>query len=64
MVLYEFTPIIGACFILNKVCSPCEFLFIVAHFFKAGRVLVLYVGDDKIVLNLLKGILGEQFAGR
>ena len=34
------------------------------HFFKSGRVLVLYVGEDKAVIDLLKGALGEQFAGR
>lgn len=34
------------------------------HFFKSGRVLVLYVGEDQGVLDLLKGALGEQFAGR
>jgi len=34
------------------------------HFFKSGRVLVLYVGEDKAVIDLLKGPLGEQFAGR
>lgn len=34
------------------------------HFFKSGRVLVLYVGDDAAVFDLLKGALGEQFAGR
>jgi hypothetical protein len=34
------------------------------HFFKTGRVLVLYVGDDAAVLDLLKSVLGEQFAGR
>jgi hypothetical protein len=34
------------------------------HFFKSGRVLVLYVGEDASVLDLLKGALGEQFAGR
>lgn len=34
------------------------------HFFKSGRVLVLYVGEDQGVIDLLKGILGEQFAGR
>jgi hypothetical protein len=34
------------------------------HFFKTGRVLVLYIGDNGAVLNLLKGELGEQFAGR
>lgn len=34
------------------------------HFFKAGRVLVLYVGEDAAILDLLKSALGEQFAGR
>jgi len=34
------------------------------HFFKSGRVLVLYVGDDPAVLALLKSVLSEQFAGR
>jgi hypothetical protein len=34
------------------------------HFFKTGRVLVLYVGDDAAVFDLLKPVLGEQFAGR
>lgn len=34
------------------------------HFFKSGRVLVLYVGEDLEVINLLRGALGEQFAGR
>ena len=34
------------------------------HFFKAGRMIVLYVGDDAAVLDLLQGALGKQFAGR
>ena len=34
------------------------------HFFKAGRVIVLYVGDDVAVLNSLMSVLGEPFAGR
>ena len=34
------------------------------HFFKSGRILVLYIGDDTATLNLLKPVLGEQFAGR
>ena len=34
------------------------------HFFKSGRVLVLYVGDDSRVLAWLQTALGEQFAGR
>lgn len=34
------------------------------HFFKSGDMLVLYVGEDTAVLDLLMGALGEQFAGR
>ena len=34
------------------------------HFFKAGRLLVLYIGDDAAVLDVLKSALDEQFAGR
>ena len=34
------------------------------HFYKAGRILVLYVGDDPAILELLEGALDPQFAGR
>ncbi len=34
------------------------------HFYKSGRLIVLYVGDDTVVLDLLKSVLGGQFAGR
>lgn len=34
------------------------------HFFKSGRILVLYVGKDAGVIDLLTGALGEQFAGQ
>ena len=33
------------------------------HFYKRGQVIVLYVGDDADVINPLKAVLGEQFAG-
>ena len=33
------------------------------HFFKSGRIIVLYLGDDQSVLRLLQKELGEQFAG-
>jgi hypothetical protein len=33
------------------------------HFFLKGRVLVLYLGSDPAVLNILKGVLGRQIAG-
>ena len=34
------------------------------HFFLRERVIVLYVGDDGEILELLEGVLGPQFAGR
>jgi hypothetical protein len=34
------------------------------HFFLKGRVMVLYVGNDRAVLSLLQSLLGLQFAGR
>ena len=34
------------------------------HFYKKARLLVLYVGDDTDVMQLLEDVLGEQFAGR
>jgi hypothetical protein len=34
------------------------------HFYKTGRILVLYIGSDEIVLSLLDQVLGPQFAGR
>jgi hypothetical protein len=34
------------------------------HFYKAGRIIVLYVGSDETILNLLESVIGPQFAGR
>jgi hypothetical protein len=34
------------------------------HFYKAGRIIALYVGSDQTVLDLLNKVLGPQFAGR
>jgi hypothetical protein len=34
------------------------------HFFKTGRMLVLYVGQNQKILDLLAGAFGPQFAGR
>jgi len=33
------------------------------HFFKAGRIIVLYIGDDAEMLSQLQSLLGSQFAG-
>lgn len=34
------------------------------HFFRAGRLIVLYVGADRSVLQELVDVLGPQFAGK
>ena len=34
------------------------------HFYKAGVVIVLYVGTDNGVISSLQGALGSQFAGQ
>lgn len=34
------------------------------HFYKAGRIIVLYIGSDKTTLDLLEKVIGLQFAGQ
>jgi len=34
------------------------------HFYKTGRILVLYIGSDEQTLTLLQSVMGTQFAGR
>ena len=34
------------------------------HFYKVGRIMVLYVGSDSTILSLLEDVLGSQFAGQ
>jgi len=34
------------------------------HFYRAGSVIVLYVGDNENIQNLLESLLGPQFAGQ
>lgn len=34
------------------------------HFYKVGRLIVLYVGSDQAVKGLLDQVLGSQFAGQ
>jgi hypothetical protein len=33
------------------------------HFYKSGKLMVLYVGDNQAVINTLQEVLGSQFAG-
>jgi hypothetical protein len=34
------------------------------HFYQAGRIIVLYVGESGSVMDALKSVLSPQFAGR
>ena len=34
------------------------------HFYKAGRLIVLYVGDSEAVTDVLESVFGQQFAGK
>jgi len=34
------------------------------HFYKTGRIIVLYVGSDSAILDLLEQVIGPQFAGQ
>lgn len=34
------------------------------HFYQAGKIIVLYVGDDTTLINVLESVMGPQFAGR
>jgi hypothetical protein len=40
---------------VNWIASP--------HFYKAGRIIVIYIGDNNSIINLLENALGKQFAG-
>ena len=33
------------------------------HFYKAGRIIVMYIGDNSSIISLLENALGKQFAG-
>ena len=33
------------------------------HFYKAGKLIVIYVGSDRNVINALQAAMGSQFAG-
>ena len=33
------------------------------HFYKAGRIIVIYIGDNYSLISLLQNCLGKQFAG-
>jgi hypothetical protein len=35
-----------------------------SHFYKSGRIIVIYIGEDDSVISLLRNGLGRQFAGR
>jgi hypothetical protein len=34
------------------------------HFFKSGRIIILYIGENETTLSLLEKVMGKQFAGQ
>ena len=34
------------------------------HFYKAGKLIVLYIGESESIIDILESVLGPQFAGR
>lgn len=34
------------------------------HFYRSGKMIVIYVGSDTMLISVLENILGPQFAGR
>jgi hypothetical protein len=34
------------------------------HFYSTGRIIVLFVGNDSAILDLLEQVIGPQFAGQ
>jgi len=34
------------------------------HFYKAGKIIALYVGENSEAINFLEKVIGSQFAGR
>ena len=48
--------IIGNTTIIDWISTP--------HFYKQGRLMVLYVGENVELINTLEAVLGPQFAGR
>lgn len=34
------------------------------HFYQSGKIIVLYIGENKAVTDLLQELLGSQFAGQ
>ena len=48
----------------SSVGTSMTFWVASPHFYKAGRLIVIYVGSDSDVINMLQEAMGSQFAGR
>ena len=51
-------------FSINKNGQTCHIGWVAPpHFYKASNLIVLYVGDNQAVIDVLETVLGPQFAG-
>ncbi len=48
----------------SSVGTSMPFWVAPPHFYRAGRLVVLYVGESNFVIEALETVLGPQFAGR
>ncbi len=48
----------------SSVGTSMPFWVAPPHFYKEGKLIVLYVGDSEAVTEVLDSVLGPQFAGR
>lgn len=50
---------------INRTDNPIQIEWSeTPHFYKQGKIIVQYIGDDEKIISDLKEIVGDQFAGR
>lgn len=50
---------------INRADNPIEIEWNkTPHFYKKGKIIIQYIGDDEKIISDLKAIVGNQFAGR
>lgn len=50
---------------INRTDNPIQIEWSkTPHFYKKGKIIVQYIGDDEKIISDLKEIVGDQFAGR
>jgi len=48
----------------SSIGTSLPFWIAPPHFYKAGRIIVLYIGENNEVIKILENVIGVQFAGK